>query len=176
MLLDGLFPVPRDAAFRRLLDHHGGPLEIAPQLLIQQLGCTATDVGEDRRRIHGEHERHGGDVPQRQLHADAMRSPPACHGSPSRSMKPTPRTVWINFTERSRSTLRRRRAMCTSMTLSSGVVRAVSFHTSRASVSRDTTCPSDRIRYSRRSDSRTVSSTGCPPRVTCRVLKSIARS
>src|SRR5438128_9965581 len=142
MLFDRFLAVPRDRAFRRLLDHHRGPLEIAPQLLVEQLRCASTHITENRARIHGEHERHRGDVPQRELHAHAVRSPPAPHGSPSRSMKPTPRTVWINFTGRSTSTLRRRRAMWTSMTLSRGVVRAVSFQTSRVSVSRETTWPS----------------------------------
>src|SRR6185295_11295068 len=176
MLFDRLFAVPRDAAFRRLFDHHGGPLEVAAQLLVEDLGGAAAHVREDGARVDAEDERHGRDVPQRQLQAHAVRSPPAPHGSPSRSRNPTPRTVWINFIDRSRSTLRRRRAMWTSMTLSSGVVRAVSFQTSRASVSRETTCPSYRIRYSSSSNSRTVSSTGCALRVTLRVTRSISRS
>ena len=47
----------------------------------------------------------------------------------------------MSFTEKSVSTFRRIRAMCTSMTLSIGVARANSFHTSCASMSRDTSCP-----------------------------------
>ena len=46
------------------------------------------------------------------------------------------------------------------MTLSIGVARAVSFHTSRASISLDTTDPWFRNRYSSRSYSRAVSSIG----------------
>ena len=64
---------------------------------------------------------------------------PSPSGSPSRTMNPTPRIVWMSLVGNSASSFRRSRAMCTSITLSSGVVRAVSFQTSRASVPRDTT-------------------------------------
>ena len=56
--------------------------------------------------------------------------------------------------------------MCTSITLSIGVARAVSFQTSRVSISLDTTEPWCRKRYSSSSYSRTVSSIGMPPRDT----------
>src|SRR5882672_9285274 len=62
------------------------------------------------------------------------------------------------------------------MTLCSGVERPVSFQTSRASVSRDTTWPSWRIKYSSSSNSRTVRSTLSPPRVTFLLRRSIVRS
>ena len=50
-----------------------------------------TAAGVDR-----EHRHHGHDVPHREPQPDVVRVPPADridHGSPSRSMKPTPRTV-----------------------------------------------------------------------------------
>ena len=78
----------------------------------------------------------------------------AIYAGSSRSVKPTPRTVWSSFRSNPSSILRRSRAMCTSMTLSIGVARAVSFHTSRASISRDTTAPWFLSRYSRSSYSR----------------------
>ena len=79
------------------------------------------------------------DVPEGQAGAHVA-EPAVLHGS-SRNAKPTPRTVWISFGEKGSSTFRRKRAMWTSITLSSGVARLGSSHTSRASISRDTTCP-----------------------------------
>src|SRR6185312_16893173 len=64
---------------------------------------------------------------------------------------PRPRTVCSSFLSYGSSILRRSRAIVTSMTLSSGVALAVACHTSRASISRDTTRPPWRNRYSSRS-------------------------
>jgi len=47
----------------------------------------------------------------------------------------------MRFVAASWSTFLRKRAMCTSITLSSGVARDGSFHTSRANISRDTGFP-----------------------------------
>jgi hypothetical protein len=70
------------------------PGEVLPQLSIERFGGVAVDEGVDGDNIDAEHDDHRRDVPQRQPHTDAVRLPPAgVHGSPSRRMKPTPRTV-----------------------------------------------------------------------------------
>src|SRR5262245_25755232 len=73
-------------------------------------------------------------------------------------MYPRPRTVCSSFLSYGSSTLRRNRAIVTSMTLSSGVALIVACPTSRASISRDTTLPLWRMRYSSSSNSLAVSS------------------
>src|SRR4051812_32364118 len=50
-------------------------------------------------------------------------------------IKPTPRMVCRSFTEAAESIFFRKRTIWTSITLSSGVARPISFHTSRASIS-----------------------------------------
>src|SRR5262245_4061429 len=80
-------------------------------------------------------------VPRGQTNTNRRTGPEAVHGSPSCTTNPTPRTVWINGTASSESTFLRRRVICTSMTLSSGVARRGSFQTSRANISRETRWP-----------------------------------
>src|SRR5262245_17286044 len=113
-------------------------------------------------------------VPERQSRAHARRMD--SHTSPPPSMYPTPRTVCSSFLSYGSSILRRNRAIVTSMTLSSGVARAVACHTSRANISRDTTAPLWRRRYSSISNSFTVRSRGFAPLDTLCVTRSISRS
>src|SRR5215471_4827563 len=126
----------------------------------------------DREGTYDDRQRPG--VPQRETSADRRVGDP--HPRSRRRTKPTPRTVWSSFTVKGSSILRRRRAIETSMTLSRGVARAATRHTSRVSISRETTRPRCRSRYSRISNSFTVSSSVCPPRITRRVTRSISRS
>src|SRR5205814_1079087 len=93
-------------------------------------------------------------VPERQARADAARA--QHHGGSEPRTNPRPRMVWMSFFAKGSSTLRRTRAMLTSMTLSSGVARAVTCQTSRASISRETTQVLWRRRYSTISDSLAV--------------------
>src|SRR6266704_2786333 len=58
------------------------------------------------------------------------------------------------------------------MTLSSGVARATSFQTPRATISRETICSLCRSRYSRSSNSLAVSSKLCPPLLALRAITS----
>src|SRR5205814_6976749 len=121
---------------------------------------------EGRSDVDGEHRGEDRDVPQREAGPDM--AGPQAHGQEVESpiMNPTPRTVWISLGSAVSSTLRRRRAMCTSMTLSRGVARPVSFQTSRASISRESTRPPLRTRYSSSSNTRAVRSALRPSRDT----------
>src|SRR5581483_5621498 len=86
----------------------------------QQNGCEPGHVPEGESRAH-------------------MLGAEAAHDFSAFRTKPTPRTVWTSLVANPSSTLRRMRTMCTSMTLSRGVWRTVSFQTSRANISRETT-------------------------------------
>src|SRR4029453_5560902 len=131
---------------------------------------------EDGGRIDDQHQGKHRRVPGGQPNADRGTEPPATHGSPSCSTKPTPRTVWINRTVPSVSTFLRKRVICTSMTLSMGVARRGSLHTSRASISRDTGWPWCRRGNSSRSNSRLVRSSNRSPRTARRATRSSSRS
>ena len=78
-------------------------------------------------------------IPEGQARAHAPRGEP--HSCLPPSMNPTPRRVWRSFFSNGSSIFRRSRATETSITLSSGVARAATCQTSRASISRDTTRP-----------------------------------
>ena len=79
------------------------PVEVLAELAIQRLGHAAADEDVHPAHVDAEHHHHGEDIPEREPHPDAVGSPPPlgtggwhagrAHGSPSRSMKPTPRTV-----------------------------------------------------------------------------------
>ena len=103
------------------------------------------------RRTNADDEREHASAPERESRPDG--EPADSHPCLPPSMNPTPRTVCSSFFSNGSSILRRSRAIVTSMTLSSGVARAVTRHTSRASISRDTTRPQWRSRYSRISNS-----------------------
>src|SRR5262249_45080052 len=118
-----------------------------------------------------DHESEHAGMPEGEAHADARN-----HPCPPRTTNPTPRTVWSSLVSKWSSIFSRSRATVPSITLSSGVARAVTCHTSRASISRETTWPTWRSRYSRSSNSFTVSSTACPALVTRRVITSMVRS
>src|SRR5436309_1845170 len=90
--------VGRNRAVRTLSQHIGGPVEIIPQPFVQSAGDIIADQLEHNPRIDGEHNDHDAHVPERQPDAHAPRTNPLFHGSPSRSINPTPRTVWINLT------------------------------------------------------------------------------
>src|SRR5262249_13378793 len=113
----------------------GGFGGIAALLLFQLFVELVSNRQERSRRVDDQqHTEHRG-IPGCEPNADRRSGQPAAHGSPSCSTKPTPRTVWINATASSGSTFLRSRVICTSITLSIGVARRGSFHTSRASIS-----------------------------------------
>src|SRR5207249_10289221 len=122
------------------LEHLLRDLAVVPEPAIQVLGKAVPQEGEHATCVQGQDRAQGRGVPEREADTDAPMAPPARHGSPSRRTNPTPRTVWMSFGGASWSTFFRSRAMCTSITLSSGVAREGSFQTSRASISRDTSC------------------------------------
>src|SRR5262245_54799446 len=147
--------------------------QVTFELPIQSANQDGLHEHENAAREHTDHQRKDGRVPQGE--PDAKRRHADAHGRSSRRTNPTPRTVWSIFVSNGSSTFRRRRAMVTSITLSRGVARAVTRHTSRASISLDTTWPPCRSRNSRISNSFSVSSSGCPPRTTRRVTRSMDR-
>src|SRR5262249_28262401 len=120
--------------------------EVVVDLLVQ--GSIETHLHEhkdphrERADHHGQHCR----VPQGEPGPQAQAAHP--HPRSARRTKPTPRTVWSSLGSNGSSIFRRSRAMVTSITLSSGVARAVTRHTSRASISLDTTWPLWRSKYS----------------------------
>ena len=69
------------------------PVEVGAQPVVERLRRAAADEHVDRHGVDGEDGHHDGDVPHREPHAHGVRSPPPAHGSPSRNMNPTPRTV-----------------------------------------------------------------------------------
>src|SRR5262249_33681023 len=113
--------------------------QLARQLPVQVLDETRPHEEEDGGREGTDDERQDAGMPERQARPDAARDEPHAGGPPR--MKPTPRRVWRSFFSNGSSTFRRSRATVTSITLSSGVARAVTCHTSWASISRDTTRP-----------------------------------
>src|SRR5437667_7134811 len=149
---------PGDAAALGPLEHPLRNLDVVTQIALEMDVQVVPQEDEHATPV----ERHGdgecGGIPDRQTHTDTLRSPRATHASSSRNTKPMPRSVWMRCGGASWSTFLRKRAMCTSITLSSGVARDGSFHTSRANIARDTGFPRWRIRYSRSSNSREVSS------------------
>src|SRR6185295_16001207 len=94
--------------------------------LDEQQNARGEDANDQRQRAR---------IPERQACADAQEAGLHC-GRPSE--KPTPRTVCSSFFSNGSSILRRSRATVTSITLSRGVARAVTCHTSLASISRET--------------------------------------
>src|SRR5690242_8488408 len=114
------------------------------------------DEEEDACGEGADDERQDARMPQRETRPDAARA--KGHRASPPSTNPTPLIVRMSFFGKDSSTFRRSRAKVTSMTLSSGVARALTFQTSCASISRDTTRPWWRSRYSRMSYSFPVSS------------------
>src|SRR5262249_36884349 len=147
--------------------------ELAPELLVQRGIEPGPDEQQNARGEDAYDQRQHARVPQGQARADTEGTGHHC-ARPSE--KPTPRTVCSSFFSNGSSILRRSRATVTSMTLSSGVARAVTCQTSLASISRETTRPLCRRRYSRMSNSFTVRSRACDPREARRVTRSISRS
>src|SRR5262249_35998249 len=135
--------------------------DLSVQLRVQ---CRVEARLDEKQNAYGKNandERQRSGVPEREPRAHAWETDP--HPSPPPSMYPTPRTVCSSFLSCGSSILRRSRATVTSMTLSSGVARAVACHTSRANISRDTTVPLWRSRYSSISNSFPVRSMVSPP-------------
>src|SRR5579883_1953195 len=143
-------------------------IELAAELEKEE--GASTRPSENQERCQDRH------VPNGQAGTEMARAEAHQVSFCSRRMKPTPRTVWRSLRSNCPSSFRRRRTTCASITLSSGVCRAVSFQMSRASISRETTRPWLAKRYRSRSNSRAVSSTGWPPRMTHRCATSISRS
>ena len=131
---------PEEAAVVADLHFFLHEVEIVPEpaveIDVQRLSQEEEHDGRVREQHSGQRHR----VPEREAGSHAPRAESG-HAGPSRTAKPTPRTVWISLSGYPWSTFFRRRAMLTSMTLSRGVARDGSFHTSRASISRDTTWP-----------------------------------
>src|SRR4051812_25031023 len=148
--------------------------DLSLQLRIQSSVEALVDEMQNASGKNADDERQHAGVPERKPRAHARRAD--LHPCPPPSMYPTPRTVCSSFLSYGSSILRRRRAMVTSMTLSRGVARAVACHTSRTSISRDTTLRLWRRRYSRISNSFAVRSRGCALLDTLRVTRSISRS
>src|SRR5256886_1267135 len=154
-----------------------GPLDggdVAVQARIELLQQPCADQEEDGRRERADDQGEYRRVPERETRTNASR--PQRHRGKGPSKNPTPRMVWISFVGKGSSTLRRTRAMVTSITLSSGVARAVTCQTSRASISRETTVRCRRRRYSRISNSLAVRSSASAPRAAVRATRSITRS
>src|SRR5215472_13276519 len=113
--------------------------ELSAELRVQAGVEAILDEVENAHGENADDERQRTGVPERESCAYARRM--ELHSGSPPSMNPTPRTVCSSFFSYGSSSLRRRRAIVTSMTLSKGVARAVACHTSRASISRDTTLP-----------------------------------
>src|SRR5579864_3920510 len=79
-----------------------------------------------------------GNIPEREAASDMTNPEGHFFVSSIRITKPTPRTVCRSLTGHGSSIFRRIRAMWTSITLSIEVYRMVVFHTSRATISRET--------------------------------------
>src|SRR5439155_26717320 len=146
----GMLVGPAQAASRRGRERVLGGLVVVVQPVVELPDHRRPEEGVDGARVEEQREADGHAVPERQARAHAPRAQRA-HGASSWRTKPTPRTVWTSRDPGSGSTFLRSRAMWTSTTLSMGVARAVSFHTSWASISRETRCPWCRIRYWRSS-------------------------
>src|SRR5262249_31055580 len=125
--------------------------ELAPELPVELVVEAELHEQDDTRGEYAHDQRQHERVPRRQARAHAERQRP--HACRVPSTKPTPRTVCRSLRSKGSSILRRSRAMVTSMTLSSGVARAFTCQTSEASISRETTRPGWRSRYSRISNS-----------------------
>src|SRR5579875_962142 len=130
---------------------------------------------EDQAHIEGQNQSKNEHVPESEPGAELV-SQRARHACGSRRLKPSPLMVCRIFVGKGSSTLRRRRAIWTSMTLSNGVNRDPSFHTSRASISRETVRPRCSARNRRTSNSRDVRSSCTPARKATRALGSRRRS
>ena len=89
------FLEPSERAVGQLVGHRRGPLVVVADLGVERIRGAAADEDVDARGVHGEDHDHGRDVPERQRDAQTMGAQPGqhSHASPSRSMKPTPRTV-----------------------------------------------------------------------------------
>src|SRR5262245_4093154 len=135
--------------------------DLAAELLVQPGVEARPDEQQNARGKNADDEREHARVPQRQPRAYGQRAD--SHSCPPPSMYPTPRTVCSSFLSYGSSILRRSRAIVTSMTLSSGVARAIACHTSRVNISRDPTVPLWSRRYSRMSNSFAVRSSDFAP-------------
>src|SRR5262249_40615576 len=120
-------------------EHVLDTLELRVERPVEALAQGDVEEGQREPRVDGEDGGQDSDGPEGQPRLDVPR-PETDHGvGASLTTKPTPRTVWMSLASKPSSIFRLSRAMCTSITLSSGVARRVSFHTSRASISRETT-------------------------------------
>src|SRR5262245_14849814 len=147
---------------------------LLPELRVQPGVEARRDEKKNARGKDAYDKRQHASVPECKPRAHAWRA--ESHLCLSLRMYPRPRTVCSSFLSYGSSILRRSRAIVTSITLSSGVALAVACHTSRASISRDTTFPLWRKRYSSKSNSFPVRSRNCAPLETRCVTRSISRS
>ena len=83
---------PRHGPIGPLLGHFGRPMEIPAQAVVERSRRALVDEDQEARRVDTEHDDHRADVPDGQTQPDTAGTRPA-HGSPSRRMNPTPRTV-----------------------------------------------------------------------------------
>src|SRR5262249_27351687 len=82
-----------DGAVGSFVHHRGAEPEIAAQPLVERRRDAPAHERVDDGGVDAENDQHGADIAERQRDAQAERSPTDVHGSPSRTMKPTPRTV-----------------------------------------------------------------------------------
>ena len=83
---------PRQRSVRLLFRHFGRPAEVAAQTVVERSRGALVHEPEQASGVDREDNDHRGRVPEREPKSDA-RLRHASPGSPSRSMKPTPRTV-----------------------------------------------------------------------------------
>src|SRR5215467_3255710 len=125
--ITGFFPI--DPLDRR---------KIRAELLVQRAVESPLDEEERTGGKDADDECQHAGMPQGETRPHAHGTWQA-HARWLRRANPTPRTVCSSFVSNGSSIFRRRRATVTSITLSSGVARAVTRQTSRASISRETT-------------------------------------
>src|SRR3989442_313252 len=113
--------------------------QLSAQLQVQVVREPRPHEKEDSGREGTDDECQHARIPEGQARAHATRGEP--HPCLPPSMNPTPRRVWSSFFSNGSSIFRRSRAIETSITLSSGVARAATCHTSRASISLDAIAP-----------------------------------
>src|SRR5262249_34451892 len=112
-----LFPI--DALDRR---------DVIADLLVQRLVEPHSHEDEDSDGKHADHHGEDARVPQGEPRSETRIGD--LHPRSTRSTNPTPRTVWRSLGSSGSSIFRRRRATVTSITLSSGVARALTRQTS----------------------------------------------
>ena len=84
---------PRQGPVRALLGHLRRPPEVAAQARVEGVRQVAGDQDQHHRDVDPQHRHHDRHVQERQPRPQGVRAPAPAHGSPARSMKPTPRTV-----------------------------------------------------------------------------------